>query len=473
MPSSAELHKTLDAHVDRVATATPSYTSPFSAFKRSSRDKSKPRTKHAFPVADSERSAARAAAPARTNQFYDMVTHSYERGWSKHFHFAPFAPGDSISHALNHIIYRLAVLLQLQPNMKILDVGCGIGAASRELAKLVGCEVIGVTINQYQVNRAIELTAREGLGHLCTFIQADFMDLPFPDNYFDAVIAFEALCHAPSAAHVYAQCNRVLKPGKQLGFTDELMTDAAGGGAYDETNAKHRDVRNHLEVGGGIASMQTTSAARQALNRAGFKIELDENYIKHFEKLSGPVPFVLEDDHTSTSTGTSTDTSTSTASNPNTPTWNGKRIISFSPVKIPHRSGATHYHAPPPQPPYPPIVSTAAHPIPPPFRPVSYPLMGTKAAIAMTITAEDRKTVADMRHSNRRLMFTLTKIFAWLKLCPRELVHLNKMMALYVDGVVEGVEMEIFSPNWMFVCTKLEGKCEEGLLEPFKGAGAE
>jgi len=468
MPASPLTRETFDAHIDRLTAATPAYTSNFSSFRDSSKDDSRTKTKDAFPVTESERSAARAAASTRTNQYYDIVTRSYERGWSKHFHFAPFAPGDSISHAVNFVVYRLAILLQLQPNMKILDVGCGIGAASREIAKLVGCEVIGVTINQYQVNRAIQLTAQEGLGHLCTFIQADFMDLPFPDDYFDAVIQFEACCHSPSLAHVYAQCGRVLKPGKQLGFTDHCMTDAACGGAYDETNTKHRDVRNRIEVGGGIASLQTTSTARQALKRAGLKIELDENYAKYFDRLSGPVPFVFED-----ANDNATSANTASANDASAPTWNGKRIASFSPVKIPHRSGQTHYHAPPPQPPYPPITSTKTNPIPPTHRPLSYPLMGTKEAVAMTVTSEDHKTVSDMRHSNRKWRFLLTKIFAWLKLGPPELVHLNDMLSLYVDGVVEGVQLDIFTPCWMFVCRKVEGACEEALLEPFTAGVAE
>jgi SAM-dependent methyltransferase len=58
--------------------------------------------------------------------------------------------------------------------MKVLDVGCGIGGPAREMAKLVGCEVVGITINQAQVDRAIQLTAQEGLTGKCTFLKADW-----------------------------------------------------------------------------------------------------------------------------------------------------------------------------------------------------------------------------------------------------------------------------------------------------------
>lgn len=461
MPASPTTSTTFEAHLDRLSTAAPTYTSRFSSFQGHDKAKATLKTKKqdAFTVSESERSATRATAVSHTNQYYDIVTRSYERNWSTHFHFAPFAPGDSIPHAVKFAVYRLAILLQLKPGYKVLDVGCGIGGAARELAKLVGCEVIGVTINQYQVDRAIELTAREGLGHLCTFIRADFMDLPFPDDHFDAVVAFEACCHAPSLAHVYAQCWKVLKPGQPFGFTEEVMTDVASGGAYNEAIEKHREVRNRIEAGGGMACLQSASAARRALGRAGFKIELDEDYASYFEKLSGPVPFVFADD-------ASVRSGVKQAGDPNACYWNGKRVKSFSPVKIPNRSGEGYYLAPPPNSPYPAITSTKVNPVPPVFRPVCYPISGTKAAIAMAVTAEDRKIVSDMSHSNRRWAFFLTKVFVWLRLCPPGIVYLNKMLSLYLDGIVEGVQMDIFSPCWMFVGRKIRGRCDEELLKP-------
>jgi len=371
----------------------------------------------------------------------------------------------------------MALLLGLKPYHKVLDVGCGIGGPAREIAKLVGCEVIGVTINQYQVNRAIELTAREGLGHKCTFIKADFMDLPFPDNYFDAVFAFEATCHAPSLPHVYAQCWRVLKPGGQFGFTEQVMTDPASGPgySYDETIEKHRDLRNRMEAGGRMACLQTASVARQALRRAGFEIQLDEDYARYFDRLSGPVPFVLEDEDEARAPGTPREAPSPAAVQPQDQvvcSWNNRRIVSFSPIPIPHRHEPTTNLAPPPRPPYHPITSTSAAPIPPPHRPITYPISGTKHALSLCTTAEDRRIVASMSHSYRRRGYALTKLLVWLRLVPPGIIQLNKMLALYLDAIVEAVQLGIFTPSWMFVCRKVEGMCEEELLRPL-GSGVE
>ena len=65
--------------------------------------------------------------------------------------------------------------MNLKPGMKVLDVGCGVGGPAREIAKFIGCEIVGITINQQQVDRAIEMTAQAGLSHLCTFLRGDFL----------------------------------------------------------------------------------------------------------------------------------------------------------------------------------------------------------------------------------------------------------------------------------------------------------
>ena len=71
--------------------------------------------------------------------------------------------------------HRFAHLMGLKPGMKVLDVGCGVGGPAREIAKFIGCEIVGITINQRQVDRARELTEEAGMADKCVFIQGDFL----------------------------------------------------------------------------------------------------------------------------------------------------------------------------------------------------------------------------------------------------------------------------------------------------------
>ena len=71
--------------------------------------------------------------------------------------------------------HRLAHLMGLKPGMKVLDVGCGVGGPAREIAKFSGCEVVGISINRRQVERAREMTREAGLEDRCVFVQGDFL----------------------------------------------------------------------------------------------------------------------------------------------------------------------------------------------------------------------------------------------------------------------------------------------------------
>ncbi|KAK5086522.1 Delta(24)-sterol C-methyltransferase [Lithohypha guttulata] len=478
MPQQQQQPQPTNAQVflDGLKPAASSYTSRFSAFSQDNnnssktKDNTKPydqqdtsspsKTKlktHIFPVTEAERTQVRATAVSHSNDYYNIVSRRYEFGWSQHFHWTPFAPGDSISHSLRNYVHRLAVVMGLKRGMRVLDVGCGIGAPAREVARLVGCEVVGVTINQWQVDRAIELTMLEGMGHLCTFIRGDFMRLDerFPGGWFDAVMGCEATCHAPSLEGVYGQVWHVLKEGGVFGFTEELMDDSSEG-RWDETSERFRNLRNNLEVGGGMASLQPVSVARAALLKAGFTLELDEDYSKYFDCLSQPPKVVFAEDGLALG---EIDVERNTQN-----LWEGKQVKSFSTVKLPTRDGNGWYYAPPPSSSYEQIRSSPKHPIPPTLRPWYYPIMGTKEAVQMGVTDEDRKRVSFMSHGSRRFYFTLVNILVWLGICSPGEAQLNKMMELYCDACVEAGKENIFAPCWMFVGRKDEGLGDATLL---------
>lgn len=90
-----------------------------------------------------------------TNKVQSLVAADiYEWGWGLSFHFSPRLPGKSWAASEAAHESRLAALLHLTPGKKCLDVGCGVGGPMRTIASTSGAEVTGITINQYQVERA-------------------------------------------------------------------------------------------------------------------------------------------------------------------------------------------------------------------------------------------------------------------------------------------------------------------------------
>lgn len=65
--------------------------------------------------------------------------------------------------------------MNLQDNMRVLDVGCGVGGPAREIVKFAGVNVVGLNNNDYQIERATAYAEKEGLSHKLKFVKGDFM----------------------------------------------------------------------------------------------------------------------------------------------------------------------------------------------------------------------------------------------------------------------------------------------------------
>jgi len=204
---------------------------------------------------------------ALVDSYYDLATTFYEWGWGSCFHFADRRGAESFSQSLARHEYYLASRLAVSSGARVLDCGCGVGGPARNIARFTRAEVTGITLNQFQVDRANALSQQEKVDHLVNVVQGDFMALPFEDDSFDAVYAIEATCHAPDRAKCYAEILRVLKPGGFFACYEWCLTDA-----YDPDSARHRKLKKDIEVGDGLPDLVHTSVCSAALADAGFAL---------------------------------------------------------------------------------------------------------------------------------------------------------------------------------------------------------
>lgn len=89
----------------------------------------------------------------------------------------------------------------------ILDVGCGGGFLSNELARQ-GYEVTGVDVSP----ESLKVAERHDLTRSVKYEVADAYKLPYPDESFDAVTAMDFLEHIEDPEKVIKEFSRVLKP---------------------------------------------------------------------------------------------------------------------------------------------------------------------------------------------------------------------------------------------------------------------
>jgi SAM-dependent methyltransferase len=111
-----------------------------------------------------------------------------------------------------------AFLAMLPPieGLNGLDVGCGEGSNTRELARL-GATMRAVDIAPTFIRHAQATEAADPLG--IVFQTADGMALPFADSSFDFVTAFMSLMDMPDQERVLTEIQRVLRPGGFLQFS--------------------------------------------------------------------------------------------------------------------------------------------------------------------------------------------------------------------------------------------------------------
>lgn len=108
-----------------------------------------------------------------------------------------------------------AVLLLLpRPPCRILECGCGPGWLTYILAKS-GYEVVGQDVNAKAVEAARDQPMFRDLPLPPVFVQSDFEQLPFA-NEFDAVVFFDSLHHSTDIQAAIRTAFRALKKGGML-----------------------------------------------------------------------------------------------------------------------------------------------------------------------------------------------------------------------------------------------------------------
>jgi SAM-dependent methyltransferase len=98
---------------------------------------------------------------------------------------------------------------------RILDIGCGTGTPTIELARLSGGEVVGIDIDEPALEVLRRRVVDAGLGDRVTIRHASLHDNGFPGAAFD-VLWEEGVLHLLEVDRSLSECRRLLKPGCHL-----------------------------------------------------------------------------------------------------------------------------------------------------------------------------------------------------------------------------------------------------------------
>jgi len=93
---------------------------------------------------------------------------------------------DTLETAQNNKIQHIIKKLNIQPNQKVLDIGCGWGSLAIDIAKTKNCEVTGITLSENQFKYCTKKAKELNLENQITFKLIDYRQL---DEKFDRIVS--------------------------------------------------------------------------------------------------------------------------------------------------------------------------------------------------------------------------------------------------------------------------------------------
>jgi ubiquinone/menaquinone biosynthesis C-methylase UbiE len=184
--------------------------------------------------------AAESVPPAESPLAVDLETYYTEAGmdyraWSRNFnmHFGFFRWGlnplrlEGMLEEMSRQVFRR---LDLVAGMRVLDLGCGVGAPARALIAEHEVEVTAVTKVEWQIAMARTLSAGLSPRGSVEWKLGDYTALDLPTGSYQGAFSIEASCHAAGSSKepFVAECSRLLGEGAKLVVADGFMKRSVG-----------------------------------------------------------------------------------------------------------------------------------------------------------------------------------------------------------------------------------------------------
>jgi len=217
------------------------------------------------PAHDEQNNAAAA------ERYFTLITDFFEYGWGDAFHMAPLRPDWSFKRSMAYWEANFVLTAGIKRDMKVADLGMGIGGPMRRVVEFTGANMTGVTICQHQANRANQITAKlpAYIQDRTEYLVGDYNDLPSsmqPSTY-DAAYFMESLSHSEDRAIPLAQAAKIVKPGGIVAGWQWMLKPA-----FDYDNPRHMDLKRAMEYGGGLRNLNKPEARHEEYKRAGLEI---------------------------------------------------------------------------------------------------------------------------------------------------------------------------------------------------------
>jgi len=151
------------------------------------------------------------------------------------WHFVPMFKGVSRAEAHSRFHHTVTRYLGAGKEDTVLEIGCGYGEMGRQVAKISGASVTGLTMADAEIVGGNERIKDAGLDDRCKIVQGNYHKTDFQDASFSKVFGIYTLKYSSDLDAVFGEVARLLKPNGRFLSYEILVTDT-----YDKTNPEHR-----------------------------------------------------------------------------------------------------------------------------------------------------------------------------------------------------------------------------------------
>jgi erythromycin 3''-O-methyltransferase len=161
----------------------------------------------------------------RVEALYEQNAHGYTDVHGHYLNFGFWEPGNTdYVLAAESLVYRMAVLLELRPGHRLLDVACGWGAQDFFLQNEFGpIQIDAVDVTWSHIRWAQAEGRKQKLSGPVRFKHGSATHLQFVESTFDRVLCIEGSVHFDTRARFLAEAHRVLKPGGRIALADYVL----------------------------------------------------------------------------------------------------------------------------------------------------------------------------------------------------------------------------------------------------------
>lgn len=206
---------------------------------------------------------------------------------------ADLAPVDEFHIGGRQATVEFADQLGFASGAALLDIGSGLGGASRYFAHERGCQVTGIDLTAEYVAVAETLAGRVGLSDRVTYRVGSALALPFGAGSFDGAYMLHVGMNIEDKAKGFAEARRVLKPGGVFGIYD-VMRETDGELSFPLPWASTADTSFVLNAAAYCRLLEAAGFAIQhQRGRREFAIEFFRQLRARTAAAGGPPPLGL------------------------------------------------------------------------------------------------------------------------------------------------------------------------------------